>query len=327
MKKSLSRRGFIGALGSGLATGWAGTRPSRETAPGRDPGSVRAVNREALTEYDVGLGQLLVEGGAVEANLARAVAMIRRAAEKGCRMVVLPECLDCGWTHPESRRLAKPIPGHHSTVLEKAARAHDIYVAAGLAERAGEDVYNAAVLISPEDGILLKHRKINELIIAHDIYAIGDRLGVVRTPLGIIGLNICADNFPDSLALGHSLARMGAQIILSPSAWAVDADHDNARDPYGVFWREPYARLAKMYDLTVIGVSNVGWINAGVWKGRKCIGCSMAVGPDGSPLAEAPYGEAAESLQVAKVRPVPRTAQGTAISKMLKAKGYDPRGL
>ena len=78
---------------------------------------------------------------------------------------------------------------------------------------------------------------------------------------------------------------MGAQLILSPSAWAVDADHDNAREPYGKLWLDAYAELARLYDVTVVGVSNVGWLTAGPWAGRKCIGCSLAVGPGGSVLA------------------------------------------
>ena len=45
------------------------------------------------------------------------------------------------------------------------------------------------------------------------------------------GLATCTDNCGSSLALGHVLARMGAQVLLSPSAWAVDADHDNAVAP------------------------------------------------------------------------------------------------
>ncbi len=326
MKRTLTRRGFVGALGAGLASGLASPGAVMAAASSGADEQTPPAKGAILEEYRVGLGQILVEGGAVRANLDRAAEMVRRAAEAGCRMVVLPECLDCGWTHPDSRRLAEPIPGPRSAVLAKAARDHGIFVVAGLTERAGDDVYNAAVLISPEGSILLKHRKINELTIAHDIYSIGDRLGVVRTPLGTVGLNICADNFREALALGHSLARMGAQIILSPSAWAVDADHDNVKDPYGRSWRDSFAKLARLYDLTLISVSNVGWMNAGVWKGRKCIGCSMAVGPDGAVLAEAPYGEAAESLQVVTVRPLPRTAKGTAIAKMLKEKGYDPGG-
>ena len=96
-------------------------------------------------------------------------------------------------------------------------------MAAGLVERAGNRVYNAAVLIDPGGNLRLLHRKINELDIALDLYSIGDRLGVAETELGAIGLSICADNFGSSLAIGDVLARMGAQLILSPCAWAVDA--------------------------------------------------------------------------------------------------------
>jgi hypothetical protein len=58
---------------------------------------------------------------------------------------------------------------------------------------------------------------------------------------------------------------------LSPSAWAVDADHDNAREPYGKLWLDAYTELARLYDVTVVGVSNVGRLTGGPWAGRKCI--------------------------------------------------------
>ena len=98
----------------------------------------------------------------------------------------------------------------------------------------------------------------------------------------------CADNSGTSLAIGHVLARMGAQLILSPSAWAVDADHDNDREPYGKLWLDSYSELARLYDLTVIGVSNVGRMTAGPWEGRKVIGRSLALGPGGPVLARGP---------------------------------------
>jgi len=269
------------------------------------------------------MGQMRVEGGEVERNLARAEAMIRDAAAQGAGIVVLPECLDVGWTHPKARTLARPIPGPYADRLCAAAREADIHVVAGLTERAGDRVYNAAVLIAPDGRILLKHRKINILSIAQDVYALGDRLGVAETPLGTIGINICADNFPTSLALGHSLARMGAQMILSPSAWAVDADHDNETDPYGATWRESYTTLAGLYDMAVVGVSNVGRITAGPWAGRQCIGCSLAIGPEAAILAAAPYGRDAESLTLVPIPLRPRTAVGTDIAAMLKDEGYD----
>jgi predicted amidohydrolase len=248
--------------------------------------------------------------------------MIRRAAEQNCAIVVLPECLDLGWTDPAARELAQPIPGPHSDLLAQVAQQAGVYVVAGLTERAGPRIYNAAVLISPAGEILLKHRKINIMEIAQDLYSTGDSLAVAETPLGTIGLTICADNFPDSLVFGHSLARMDAQMLLSPCAWAMPPEHDNTQEPYGELWKTAYTPLTQLYDMTVVGVSNVGWLRGGPWQGYKCIGCSLAMGPGGAILAEGPYGETAESLIVVEVKPVEPTVTGAAIAKMLAGKGY-----
>src|SRR4051794_35779470 len=97
--------------------------------------------------YRVGMAQTLVEGGRPEANLTRAADAVRDAAAAGCRLVVLPECLDLGWTDPSARELAQPIPGPHADALAGAARDNRVYVAAGLVERAGGRRYNAAVLL------------------------------------------------------------------------------------------------------------------------------------------------------------------------------------
>lgn len=272
--------------------------------------------------YRVGLAQIRVEGGQPKANLNRAVTFINEAADKGCRLVVLPECLDLGWTDPSAQRLAEAIPGTHTQRLAEAAKRREIYIAAGLVERAGERLYNSAVLLDPRGELLLVHRKINELDIALDLYSIGDRLAVAHTELGTLAISICADNFPNSLAIGHTLARMGAQVLLSPSAWVVDANHDNAAKPYGELWRSAYRELGRLYDLPVVGVSSVGWLSDGPWKGRKAIGCSLATGQNGTMIAQGPYGEAAEALIVVDVEPREMTALGTNVANELSARGY-----
>jgi predicted amidohydrolase len=273
--------------------------------------------------YSLAMGQMRVVGGDVEGNLQRAAAMIHRAAEQQCAIIVLPECLTLGWTNPSARELAEPIPGAHSDALCRAARDAQVHVVAGLVERAADRLYNAALLISPQGEILCKHRKINELDIAHDLYATGDSLKVVDTPLGTIGVNICADNFPNSLAIGHTLARMGAQILLSPSAWAEPIGHDHWQEPYDALWVKSYTTLAKLYDMTVVGVTNVGWLAGGPWDGYMCIGCSLAVGPGGKFLAQGPFGAYAESLIVVPVEILPRQVKGTQIAEMLAHRGYD----
>ena len=270
----------------------------------------------------VAMGQMLVQGGRPEENLQRAVRMIHRTAEEHCAIVVLPECLDLGWTHPTARALADPIPGPRSQILAQAAMEAGVYVVAGLTERDQDRVYNAAVLLAPDGALLAKHRKINLLDIEQEFYATGDRLQVVRTPWGVLGVDICADNFPDSLALGHALGRMGAELILSPSAWAVPADYDPQREPYGALWEGAYATLARLYDMPVVGVSNVGRITGGPWQGRQCIGCSLAVDASGRVVAKAPYGDAAEALVPVEIELSSGRVTGTEIAPMLRAKGY-----
>ena len=158
--------------------------------------------------------------------------------------------------------------------------------------------------------------------IEQSVYCTGDRLAVAHTACGVIGINICADNFPDSLVLGHSLARMGAQILLSPSAWAVPAEHDPVAEPYGSLWEGSYRSLARLYEMPVVGVSSVGWITGGPWSGRKCIGCSLAVGACGRILAAGPYGVDAQDLTVVDLELKQRTVTGTDIAPMLRSKGY-----
>jgi predicted amidohydrolase len=276
-----------------------------------------------MTAYRAGLGQILVEGGKPADNLDRAVAMIERAAGQGCRVVVLPECLDFGWTDPSARDGAQPIPGAHSDRLADAARTNGIWVVAGLVERAGGRLYNASILVDPEGEIVLHHRKINELDIGLQLYSVGDRLQVAETELGTVAIPICADNYWTSRAVGHVLCRMGAQVLLSPSAWAVVPEHDETREPYGQDWIPSYTELARLYDATVVGVSNVGMMSAGPWSGRPCIGKSLAVGPGGEIIGRGPYGVDAEALVVVDITPRRADAAGAAIADALNARGYD----
>jgi predicted amidohydrolase len=242
------------------------------------------------------MGQMFVDPGNPSKNLSTARQMIKEAADSNCDIVVLPECLDLGWTYPKARALAEPIPGQFSDELVDAAISNKLYISAGITEKSGDKLYNSAVLISPEGEITLKHRKINELSFARKLYSTGESLGVAPTSLGTIGMNICADNGPDSLVLGHSIGFMGAKILVSPCAWAVRPDHNNIEDPYGSMWKNTYSELAKKHSMPVIGVSNVGPVVGGEWDGWKCIGCSLAVDANGEVLVQGSYGDTAEEF-------------------------------
>jgi len=263
---------------------------------------------------------MLVQGGKVQENLKRAESMIFKAAELGNEIIVLPECIDMGWTYPEAPSLAQEIPGPYSRILCETAEKNSIYVAAGLTEKAGEKIYNSALFISPGGEILLKHRKINILDIAQDIYSIGNSLAVAETELGIIGLDICADNFPDSFAIAHTLARMGSDILLSPCSWAIPPDYSGGYPCQ--MWEDSFTRLAYLFGIPVIGVSNVGIISAGVWKNYRCIGNSLAVSKDGVIMAKGEHTFERESLISVEVEIAKSKKQGTDISLMLESKGF-----
>jgi predicted amidohydrolase len=262
--------------------------------------------------FRIGLIQMRVTPGDRAGNVRRAMSRIGRAAAGGAQVVVLPEAMDCGWTHPSARAHATAIPGGATfTQLAGAARSQGVYVCAGMVERLGSRLYNAAVLFGPGGDLLLHHRKLNELDIAHDLYDQGDRLGTVRTPLATFGLMICADGFAAGHVVSRTLALMGADVILSPSAWAVPADHDQAETPYGREWRDCYIPVAREHGLWIVGVSNVGPVGAGPWAGRRCIGCSLVIDPRGHEAVQGPYGENAEAVLFVDVEPNARNARGS----------------
>jgi len=253
-----------------------------------------------------------VVGGDLGTNLKHASQFVAAAADSGAEVVLLPEALDLGWTNPAGRRLAEPVPnGLVCDMYCELARTHGIYVCAGLTERAGDQVFNAAVLVSPTGNVLLHHRKLNELEIGHSVYDQGDRLAVAHTPLATFGLMICADGYVPGLFVSRTLGLMGADVILSPSAWAVKPGYDNVKQPYGGIWRESYGAAARDFKMWIAGCSNVGRIDGGPWDGHSCIGCSLVVDPQGNPALSASYGERAEELLMVDIRPIPRPARGT----------------
>ena len=267
----------------------------------------------------IAMCQMLSEYGRPEENLSRAKEMLRDAARQGAQLALLPECLDLGWANPEAHEMAQPIPGAHSDRLCAWAAEYGLYVCAGLTERDGGKLYNTAVLIDKRSKLLGKHRKINLLteIEGSGLYSVGSKLEVFDTELGKLGIDICADNARSSMVLGEALCRMGAEIILSPSSWAVPAD--SRRAYYGAEWYEPYGKLAKLYGVPVGGVSNVGPVTGGAWAGWKCIGNSIALFGDGESGVTLPYGEDAVCLRIIDVPLRKDSRYGTALATEVEA--------
>jgi len=265
-----------------------------------------------MRNYKLAMIQMEVKGGQPELNLTHATERIKEASENGARIAILPEALDFGWCHTSARDHASAIPGGASfETLSRSAKENSIFVCAGIVERDGDRLYNAAVIIDPEGKLLIKHRKLNELSFAHDLYDQGDRLNVVHTELGTLGLLICADANASEYTLSKSLGYMGADIILSPSAWAVPPDHNNETDPYGGTWRNAYEPVCKIFKAWFVGVSNVGTVDEGEWTGWNCIGCSLAFNHKGEEILQGPYGVTADTILYIDVELQKRPARGT----------------
>lgn len=283
-----------------------------------------AGNASRLTcMFKLAMAQMHVDGGDLDANLSRAQQRIAEAAGQGAKVVLLPEVSDCGWIHARARELADRIPGGHACMtLANAAKEHGVYVCAGLTEREGERVYNAAVLINPRGQVIQHHRKLNEVTFGHATYDQGDRLGVVQTELGTIGLMICADGFCAGQVIGRTLGYMGAQVVLMPSAWAVPPDHDNVKEPYGELWRDNLGPVARDFEMWIASVSNVGeYIRPGRDVPHPCIGNSLVFDANGGEVLTGPYGQEADVLLYVDVEPRPRPARACGWPEYWKGRG------
>jgi len=267
------------------------------------------------------LGQLLVEGGEPERNFERAEKMIQQAAAQQADFILLPETIDFAWTHPSSLHEAQKIPGKFSDLFCDLAKKYNIHICVGLSEKTETKNYNTAILINNDGEIYGKHHKINLLEVEFPFYEIGQKVEVFDTPFGKIGLNICADNYHDALHIGHTLARMGAQLILSPSSWTVDYSITEQDDPYHDKWFKPFHTLASYYNLIVASTTSVGYIVGGPYEGKKMIGCSLVVDKNGL-IAQGKKNEFAGDLIIVDIDLPERKEKGTQIGKMLTDKGY-----
>jgi len=238
----------------------------------------------------VALAQIPVEDGALEKNMRLAEESAAQAARLKVDLLSLPEAADWGWLYQEARRDALPIPGKYTDFLAASAKRHHMWVAAGCLERAGDKVYNSAVIIDRDGRIVLKHRKIDTLpwLTGH-LYDQGspDGIRTVDTEFGRIGLTICADNF--NLKNPQRVADQGAWMLVAPHGFAAEAAKlkENSKE-----YQSHIQRVAQNTKLWVIATDAVlGTVQGGAWKGWLHSGCSIVARPDGTAAIVAKFKE------------------------------------
>jgi len=181
------------------------------------------MNAEPSPEGEITVACIQMEPvvGTKRANVEKSLARIDEAAAKGAQLVVLPELANSGYVfenRAEAFGLAEEIPAGETTkAWIDAARRHGLTLVAGIAERAGAVLYNAAVVVGPS-GYIGTFRKMHLWNAENLFFEPGD-LGfpVFKTPIGRIGVAICYDGwFPETFRLQ---ALQGADVVCVPTNW------------------------------------------------------------------------------------------------------------
>lgn len=231
----------------------------------------------------IAIAQIICLDGDRRGNLARIDSAVRQAKDQDAEIVCLPEMSLLGWVNPDAHHRAHPIPGQDSQALSALARDHQVHLCAGLAEKEGEHLYDAALLIDDTGRILLKHRKINLLSeLMTPPYTPGRDVDAVETRFGRIGLLICADTH-DSRILAR-MAELKPRLVLVPYGYAAE---QAAWPAHGKVLEDVVANAARTIGAPVIGTNLIGRISHGPWKGRTYGGHSVAADGEGRILAKA----------------------------------------
>lgn len=227
--------------------------------------------------------------GHKDENLARSVALVERAAAGGAALVVLPELANTGYmfeSRAEAFALAEPVPAGPSTqAWVEVARRCNTLIVAGIAERDGERLYNAAVVVGPT-GWLGTYRKLHLWGEEHLFFEAGDKgLPLFHTPWGRLGVVICYDGwFPEVYRL---LAMQGADVVAMPTNWV-----PMPGQPPG---SPAMANTLAMASAHSNGLNIVCANRTGTERGQPFIGQSLIVDAQGWPVA-GPAAEGGEDL-------------------------------
>ncbi len=157
--------------------------------------------------------------GGVPGNLEDIACILARAAGRGARLVVFPECALTGYNHAsraEALAVAETLPGPASKHLAAITRELGVHVVFGMLEHDGPRLYNSAVLLGPE-GLIGVYRKTHLPTLGVDRFLDpgAGPLEVFDTAIGKIGILICYDSvFPECPRV---LALKGADILVLPT--------------------------------------------------------------------------------------------------------------
>jgi predicted amidohydrolase len=216
--------------------------------------------------------------GQKEENVDKTIRFAKEASNHGAHIILLPELANTGYvfeTREEAFDLAEVVPGGEtSRRWEEFARDRGVYLAAGIAEREGSQLYNSSVLIGP-DGYIGSYRKLHLWNREKLFFEPGDLgLPVFHTPLGRMAMYVCYDMwFPE---ITRIYALQGVDLILNVTNWVAGSEAE--RDS-----RVTEAVCVANAHLSSIFIAAADRI--GVERGQPFLGRSMIASPTGEVLA------------------------------------------
>jgi predicted amidohydrolase len=200
--------------------------------------------------------------GDVAANVATAVSSVCAAADRGARVVVLPELFLTGydpdaWTHDASLVVDDPVLGPLS---ETAATRSVVVVASAAVRRALDESTLSALVFDPAGGVQAVYDKQHLSGPERDFFAAGHGGTTLVVDGWRLGLGICYDGcFPEH---ARAAADDGASGYLCPAAYYVGAEH-----------RRDLRSAARALDngIYVVLAGLTGPCGAGVFSGGSAV--------------------------------------------------------
>jgi 5-aminopentanamidase len=177
----------------------------------------------------VAAAQAVSVSGDVAANVATAVRLVASAAERGARVVVLPELFLTGYD-PDgwSAESSVSVDDRRLAPLSRSVQEQGVVVIAGAAVRRSGGRHTLSLLVFGDDGVSAPYDKQHLFDAERSFFTAGDHGASIVVDGWEIGLGICYDGcFPEH---ARAAALDGAMAYVCPSAYFVGSEH--RRDLY-----------------------------------------------------------------------------------------------
>lgn len=224
----------------------------------------------------VAVAQVPAVLGDPDANIESSAHWLREAAGRGAQLTVFPECALSGYMmDARDQVMSAAIEATEDRLRPLIETASDTgtFAVVGLLERAGDKIYNSAVLVGP-GGLAGCYRKQHLPRLGADLFVDGgDGVAPRVHDLGAfrVGMMICFDlRFPEC---ARELALGGADVIAMPTNWPMTAG----------FLADHMTRVRAVENLVYLAVAD----RCDQESGTDFFGRSQVVAPTGDVLVDA----------------------------------------